>query len=98
MSLKRCLKVTANADSCSSNPAVGNDDDGTANGGSRCVFYGSGLRIPYQASLLRRVNAVIAPVFTSLHRDLTPYYSRTGGPSIDPAGWMLMPQRQLVAA
>ena len=40
-------------------------------------------RVP-EGHLLRRVNAVIAPVFAGLHQQLAPYYSSTGRPSIDP--------------
>ncbi|MGA7325131.1 MAG: IS1182 family transposase [Rhodomicrobium sp.] len=40
-------------------------------------------RVPEQ-HLLRRINAVISSIFTSLHKDLAPYYSSTGRPSIDP--------------
>jgi transposase len=40
-------------------------------------------RVP-EGHLLRRINAVIAPVFTGLHQQLAPYYSSTGRPSIDP--------------
>jgi hypothetical protein len=37
-----------------------------------------------ETHLLRRSNAVIAAVLASLHKDLAPYYSSTGRPSIDP--------------
>ncbi len=40
-------------------------------------------RVPEQ-HLLRRINAVIAAVLTSLHKDLAPYYSSMDRPSIDP--------------
>ena len=40
-------------------------------------------RVP-EGHLLRRINAVIAPVFAGLHQKLAPYYSSTGRPSIDP--------------
>jgi transposase len=40
-------------------------------------------RVPEQ-HLLRRINAVIATVLSGLHKDLAPYYSSTGRPSIDP--------------
>jgi transposase len=40
-------------------------------------------RVP-EGHLLRRINAVIAPVFAGLHQQLAPYYSSTGRPSIDP--------------
>jgi transposase len=40
-------------------------------------------RVP-EGHLLRRINAVIAPVFAGLHQRLAPYYSSTGRPSIDP--------------
>ena len=37
-----------------------------------------------EGHLLRKINAVIAPVFAGLHQRLAPYYSATGRPSIDP--------------
>jgi transposase len=40
-------------------------------------------RVP-EGHLLRRINAVITPVFAGLHQRLAPYYSSTGRPSIDP--------------
>jgi transposase len=40
-------------------------------------------RVPEQ-HLLRRINAIVAPVFAGLHQQLAPYYSSTGRPSIDP--------------
>ena len=40
-------------------------------------------RVP-EGHLLRRINAVIGPVFAGLHQRLAPYYSATGRPSIDP--------------
>jgi len=40
-------------------------------------------RVPEQ-HLLRRINAVIATVLSGLHKDLAPYYSSMGRPSIDP--------------
>lgn len=40
-------------------------------------------RVP-EGHLLRKINAVIAPVFAGLHQHLAPYYSVTGRPSIDP--------------
>jgi transposase len=40
-------------------------------------------RVP-EGHLLRKINAVIAPVFAGLHQRLAPYYSATGRPSIDP--------------
>jgi transposase len=40
-------------------------------------------RIP-EGHLLRRLNAIMAPVFAGLHQRLAPYYSATGRPSIDP--------------
>ena len=40
-------------------------------------------RVP-EGHLLRRLNAIVAPVFAGLHQSLAPYYSSTGRPSIDP--------------
>ena len=40
-------------------------------------------RVP-ERHLLRRINAVIAPVFAGLHQSLASHYSSTGRPSIDP--------------
>jgi transposase len=40
-------------------------------------------RVP-EGHLLRKINAVIAPVFAGLHLQLARYYSSTGRPSIDP--------------
>jgi transposase len=40
-------------------------------------------RVP-EGHLLRKINAVITPVFAGLHEKLAPYYSSTGRPSIDP--------------
>ena len=37
-----------------------------------------------EGHLLRRFNAIVAPVFAGLHQRLAPYYSATGWPSIDP--------------
>jgi transposase len=53
--------------------------------GQGAFFYEFRLedRVPEQ-HLLRRINAVIAAVLASLHKDLAPYYSSMGRPSIDP--------------
>jgi transposase len=58
---------------------------GRQTGDQGAFFYEFRLedRVPEQ-HLLRRINAVIAPVFASLHKDLAPYYSSMGRPSIDP--------------
>ncbi len=39
-------------------------------------------RVPEQ-HLLREISAVIATALASLHKDLAPYYSSTGRPSIE---------------
>jgi len=37
-----------------------------------------------ESHLLRRMNVFVSRAFADLHRDLAPYYSHTGRPSIDP--------------
>jgi transposase len=74
------LRTSANNDSAGTEDVeLGGGDDGSTERRS-----GELVRIP-KGHLLRRIDVFVAPVLDDMRRQLEPYYSEIGRPSVDPA-------------
>jgi transposase len=69
----------------------GRGDDGAAESDQGRLFYEFRLedRIP-ENHLLRRINVFVTAALAGLHKELEPYYSDIGRPSVDPELMMRM--------